>query len=293
LSEGEQKTIPREKNDTTYFNLFPTFFVNYEASPQHTLGISYSRRLNRPSYWQLNPFETTLDAYTFERGNPYLTPAYTHNLQFSHTYSQSLMTRIVYRHTTDMMLQEVVEDAATQRYGWIYNNFGKNKLIYAMVNYSKTLLKIWTVDFTVMGFHSINTSQRATGEFTNNGSAIYVQLNNDITITPTLSAEVTGMYSSKERLGYYVVRPSGNLSFGLRQILFNNKLTVSLTVNDILNTNGIKLHQRFDNVDLSIVNQLDLQYANLTLRYNFGSTTVRAARNKTTGIEDEASRAGR
>ena len=286
-SKGEQKTTG-EVNDTAYFNLFPTFFVNYQPSQRHNFGLSYNRRLNRPDYYVLNPFELAFDAYTFRRGNPNLSPAYTHNLQLSYTFAQSLMTRLGYSHTTDLITEVPVEDANTQRTGLIPQNFGRNQQFYGMVNYRKQIVKIWTANLTIQGGYTKNTSN----EFVSKGSSFYTQLNNNIIITPTLSAEVTGMYRSGGHQGYMVFRPSGNLSFGLRQTLLKNKMTLSLTVNDILYTTSSNYRSQYENVDYSMIFHQDSRYVNLTLRYNFGSSTVRAARNKQTGIEDETTRAG-
>ena len=290
-TQGDQKTTG-EVNDTSYFNLFPTLFVNYQASPKHTLGLSYSRRLSRPGFFHLNPFEITIDAYSFQKGNPDLTPAYTHNVQLSHTFAQSLMTRIAYSHTTDLIMQAPVVDAETHRTGLIPRNFGKNQNVSLMANYRKQIVKIWMANLTVQGAYLINTSDEASGEFVNKGSSFVVQLGNNITITPTLSAEVTGMYMSGMRQGYMVIQSMGNFSVGLRQMLLKNKMTLSLTINDILNTQKQRVSAQYGNVNYAAFGYNDTRYANLTLRYNFGSTTVRAARNKQSGIEDETTRAG-
>jgi len=291
FSKGEQKTTG-EVNEVTYFDLFPTFFVNYNASQRHIFGLSYSRRLSRPNFRDLNPFEITVDAYSFTKGNPDLTPAYTHNLQLSHTFAQSLMTRVSYSHTTDLiMLAPVTDDGPPQRYGVVRNNFGKSQNISAMANYRKQILKIWTANLTVQGAYTINTSDETSGEYVNRGGMFFAQLNNNITITPTLSAEVTGFYQSTARMGYFVIQPMGNFSIGLRQTLLKNKMNLSLTVNDILYTSREKGYARYENVNYSLYVGQDSRHVNLTLRYNFGSTTVRAARNKSTGIEEEASRA--
>ena len=291
-SEGEQKTTG-EVNNKSYFDLFPTFFVNYETSQKHTFGLSYSRRLSRPNFTNLNPFEVTTDAYFFIKGNPNLMPSYTHSVQLSHTFAQGLMTRVGYSHTTDMIMQAPVEDATTQpqRTGIIYQNFGKNQNVNVMINYRKQVVKFWTTNMTVQGAYQTNTSQEASGEFTNEGTSFTAQLSNNITITPTLSAEVTGMYMSKMRYAHYIMQPQGNFSVGLRQSLLKNKMVVSLTINDILYTSIQKGGAKYENVNYSYVMEQDTRYVNLTLRYNFGSTTVRAARNKSTGIEEEASRA--
>ena len=285
-SNGKQKTTG-EVNDTTYFNLFPTFFVNYQAQ-KHNFGLSYSRRLSRPNFDALNPFEIILDAYTFRIGNPYLTPAYTHNVQLSHMIG-TLMSRVGYSSTTDLIMQLTpVKDAATQRTGLMPVNFGRNQNISMMVNYRKQISKIWTANLMVSGAYLINTSN----EFVNKGNMFYVQQSNNITITPTLSAEITGLYRSRARQAYFVMQPVGNFSIGLRQMLLKNKMTLSLTINDILLTSTERVRAEYETVDYSMVIKQDSRYINLTLRYNFGSTTVKAARNKSTGIEDEASRAG-
>ncbi|MDR2887185.1 MAG: TonB-dependent receptor [Bacteroidales bacterium] len=290
-SEGKQMTTG-EVNDTSYFNLFPTLFVNWQASEKHTLGLSYSRRLSRPGYGQLNPFEIAIDAYSFRAGNPNLMPAYTHNVQLSHTFAQGFMTRIGYSHTTDLIILTPVEDAATQRYGLVDKNFGKSQNINAMVNYRKQIAKVWTASLFVQGAYQIGTSNEASGRFVNEGGSLIVQLNNNLTITPTLSAEVTGMYMSGMRMGYFVLEPMGGLSAGLRQTLLKNKMTLSLNVSDILYTSNEKASAKYENVNNSIFIETDRRYVNLTLSYNFGSATVKAARSKSTGIEEEKNRAG-
>ena len=288
---SEQKTTG-EKNDTTYFNLFPTFFVSYQASQKHNFGISYSRRLNRPGYSELNPFEVAIDAYSFTRGNPNLKPSYTHNVQISHLFTPNWMTRIGFTNATDVIVLIPIVDDATQRYGTTRGNFAKTQALSAMLNYRKQLVEKWMVNLTAQGVYSNNTSNEASSKFVNKGGSLTVQLYNNLVITPALSAEITGMYISGMRMGYLVVQPQGNFSAGLRQQLLKNKMTLSLTVNDILFTSIDKISARYENVNYTLYNARDSRYVNLTLRYNFGSTTVRAARNKQTGIEDETSRAG-
>ena len=145
---------------------------------------------------------------------------------------------------------------------------------------------------TVQGSYLINTTAVTSGEYVSEGVSFTAQLNNSITITPTLSAEVTGMYMAGMRQGYFVFKPMSNLSVGLRQMLLKNKMTLSLNINDILNTQGTKVSAQYDNVNYNFREKWDSRFVNLTLRYNFGSTTVRAARNRTTGIEEETNRAG-
>jgi len=286
-SKGEQKTTG-EVNETSYFDLFPTFFVNYRASQKHNLGLSYSRRLSRPSYGYLNPFEIINNAYSFHRGNPDLKPAYRNNVQFSYMFGQNLMTSIFYGSINDLIYFTPVEDDATQRFGTTYINFGRYQNISGSINYRHQIVKIWTASLFIDGGYIISTS----GDFVNKGFAYWVSLNNTINLTPTLSAELSGRGNSRVHRGYIVVEPAVSFSVGLRQVLLKNKMSISVTVNDLFFTDKEKVNSLYENINYSMVSQYDSRYVNLTLRYNFGSTTVRAARSKQTGIEDETTRAG-
>ncbi|MGN6510211.1 MAG: TonB-dependent receptor domain-containing protein, partial [Chitinophaga sp.] len=100
--KGNSVTL-KQLNDTTYLNFFPSIFFSYSASKDHQWGLSFSRRLQRPSYDDLNPFEFYLDRYTKAGGNPNLRPQYSSNFDLTHTFKSFLCTAIGYSHTTDML----------------------------------------------------------------------------------------------------------------------------------------------------------------------------------------------
>jgi len=68
-----------------YFNLFPSFHLGKEIS-HHQFGLSYSRRINRPTEWQLSPLLYASDRFFLRRGNPNLQPEYLDAIEFSYTY---------------------------------------------------------------------------------------------------------------------------------------------------------------------------------------------------------------
>ena len=57
---------------------------------KHNLSFTYSRRLERPNYKDLNPFENYLDQYTFEKGNPFLNPQYSDAFGLSYAMGRQL-----------------------------------------------------------------------------------------------------------------------------------------------------------------------------------------------------------
>lgn len=70
--------------------------------------MSYGRRIDRPNYQDLNPFFYFLDKYTYQVGNPYLRPQFSHNIELTHTFKGILNSSINYSTTNDI-LQDVLE----------------------------------------------------------------------------------------------------------------------------------------------------------------------------------------
>ncbi|MDR1675639.1 MAG: TonB-dependent receptor [Tannerella sp.] len=289
-SQGKQRTTGAV-SDSSYFNIFPTLFVNY-APDDYTLSFSYSRRLSRPSYGQLNPFEIKLDAYSYTAGNPDLTPNYRHLFEWSYINKHNLMVSLSYNYSTDLIVQTpVADDRGDQiRYGWIPTNFGTRINFGGMANYRFSPVKRWTVNSMVQAAYVINRSGDAAEEFTNDGLLAFVFLNNTFNLGRGFSAELNGFYGS-QRTGYVKTDPYATLSTGLRKSLLKNKLMISLNVNDVFYTAPSWVSSKYRNVNLRIFEDNDSRSASLSLRYSFGSDKVKASRRRTSGIEEEAGRA--
>jgi hypothetical protein len=290
LSSGEQRTTGAV-SDSSYINLFPSLFINYRPD-SHTLGISYSRRISRPSYGQLNPFEIKMDAYSYIAGNPYLTPAYTHNVQLSYSYKQYLMARLSYSHVSDMIVNAPVASGEDARYGIIPINFGRNQSFSGMVNYRISPAKWWVANLMVNATYATNNSgQEQEDEYLSRGFSYNISLNNSFVLPYGFSAEISGFYVFGLKQGYFVLEPIGNISAGIRKSLLDNKLMISLNVNDLFYTYNERVSAQYGNINYKVVNDRDSRSAALSLRYSFGSDKVKASRRRTSGIEEEAGRA--
>ncbi|MGZ8509344.1 MAG: TonB-dependent receptor domain-containing protein, partial [Chitinophagaceae bacterium] len=88
-----------------YTNLFPNVGLSYSANEKNQFNFSYSRRITRPDYDDLNPFVFFLDSLTYGQGNPYLQPQFTNNFEASHTFNKFLTTTLNYTQTDDIITQ--------------------------------------------------------------------------------------------------------------------------------------------------------------------------------------------
>ncbi|NNK90458.1 MAG: TonB-dependent receptor [Saprospiraceae bacterium] len=97
-------------NKIDYFNLFPSGHVNYNFTDKSALQLSYSRRVRRPRFWDLNPFFTFSDNRNFFSGNPYINPQFTDSYelgQIQYWDDVSLSASMFYR-TTDASIQRTL-----------------------------------------------------------------------------------------------------------------------------------------------------------------------------------------
>jgi hypothetical protein len=289
IFKGEQRTTGAV-NDSSYLNLFPTLYFNYR-SDNYSLGISYSRRLRRPSYGQLNPFEIKTDAYTYYEGNPYLTPNYRHMIELNYSNSHNLMVNLTYNLSTDLIVSApIMKEDDGLRYGTRPINFGKRINIGGMIYYRISLFKWWITNLMVDAAYITNRSEELSGTFKNDGLGVYLSSNNSYSFGKGISAELNGYYH-KPIVGYYVTAPYGSLSAGIRKSLLDGKLMISLNVNDIFHTMIEDAVANYGRINYKTRNDQDTRNIVLSLRYNFGSSTVKASRRRSLGIEDEMGRA--
>lgn len=144
-----------EINDRSYTNLFPSGFLNYKLGGENSLQASYSRRIRRPRFWDLNPFFTFTDRRNFFSGNPDLDPEFTNSYEFGHLKyweSGNIGSSIYYRHTTDKINRIQTQDIENQTTVRRPENIGTEDNIGIEFIFAYTGIKDVRVDGSVNGF---------------------------------------------------------------------------------------------------------------------------------------------
>lgn len=287
-ANGNQKTTG-ETFKLSYTQLFPTLFLQYTASEKNSWSVNYGRRIRRPDYESLNPFVEFLDRYTYEQGNPYLRPQFSHNVELTHTYKGFLNTTLNYTNTNNI-IQQVLEQnteknetyvkqaniAKQQQIGLAVSAFKQIKNfsgnIYANVYYNqfKGIVSNAPVDFglTTVMF---------------NGSVSYK-------FKKGWNTEVSGFYRTPGMEGVFRIESLGMLNLGASKSLFNNKATIRLNVRDVLWTQRAKGTIRFGDIDTKFQQHSDTRTANISFTYRFTKGKVNGGRQKKGGAGDEESR---
>ncbi|NJO87410.1 MAG: TonB-dependent receptor [Lewinella sp.] len=106
---------PTKSTNAIISTSFPLPHFNYELPGQNAVQISYSRRVQRPRFWDLNPFFTFTDNRNFFSGNPNLDPEFSHSIELGHLKyfgKGSLSSSLYYRHTEGVVQRIRTVDAA-------------------------------------------------------------------------------------------------------------------------------------------------------------------------------------
>ncbi|HBX63177.1 MAG TPA: hypothetical protein DEG63_08885, partial [Flavobacteriaceae bacterium] len=96
---------PKNNYEKTYDGLYPTAYLMYQSSENHSFTLNYSRRVDRPFIWYLNPRRMKQNEYNYSEGNPNLTPSNSNNFELEHAYKDLLVTSLYYRNANDLFEQ--------------------------------------------------------------------------------------------------------------------------------------------------------------------------------------------
>jgi outer membrane receptor protein involved in Fe transport len=276
--------------DRSYLEFFPSVFLSQKVGKDHQLAYSYSRRIDRPSYQDLNPFVYFLDLYTYFQGNPFLKPQFTNSFQVSHTYKGGFTTTLGYSHTKDVFTQVTIQDDETQITKATMTNLDTRKNYNLGLSLPIPVAKWWSTNNNVNVFYNQFQSTFLNERLDNSQLALNFNTNHTFILPKDFTAEVSGFYNSPFVEGILRGRSMYAIGFGLQKTFMNKKASLKLNVNDVFNTMRFRGAINYANMDLRIFNKWESRQARVTFNYRFGKGDVKPARRRSTGTESEQNR---
>ncbi|MET0392934.1 MAG: outer membrane beta-barrel protein [Chitinophagaceae bacterium] len=302
---GEQTNIRTEQRkgnirfDSSYFQLFPSAFFNYKLRDNQVLGVSVSRRIDRPGYSQLNPFLFLIDVTTYATGRPGLLPQLTWSYELSYTL-KSLNITLGYSHTKDN------QDIAIARFRDVFPAIPSddNVTVQVPINLSSSdyygltisaplkVTKWWNMINNANVYYN-HFNGYLGGTTLNNGQpAADLRTSNTFTFSNGWTAELNASFNSGGQAGFMVLDPRWALAAGVQKTLQQGKGTLRFNVTDIFWTNLPKAVITYDNYIEKWHAYRETRVATISYTYRFGNNKVQAARRRTTASEEERQRAG-
>ncbi|QHV94776.1 TonB-dependent receptor [Spirosoma endbachense] len=276
-----------------YFQLFPSVFLKQSLSKTHDLSVSLSRRIDRPTYNQLNPFRAYIDATTYFSGNPSLFPQLSYNVELTHTFKQKFITSISYSRT-DQPIISVVQPApeGNRQAVSTFQNLTRSDYYGLTMTIPVQPTSWWSMDNNLVAYYQRFIGELA-GTSLNAGLPAYtINCTNTFTLGHGWTADLTGNYQSHQLYGFLDIQPLGQLNIGLQKSMWNKKGTLKLNMTDIFYTSPFHATSEYANYREQFNQRQDTRVATASLTYRFGNDTLTPSRRRTGGAEDEKRRAG-
>ena len=280
---------PDNNHDTSYLNLFPSGAITWNINKNNTLNLTYSRRIDRPSYQDLNPFENKLDELTYEKGNAFLKPQYTDDIELTHTLMGFLNTNIGYSYVTNYATQ--VTDTIGNATYIQQQNLATQKIYSFSVGSPLPIKKWWNgyanVWYNYQVFDGKVTNKPVHTELPMWGA--YMQ--NTFTLGKDYSAELSGWYNGSSVWGAtWITKPQGGMDMGVQKQFWEKKASLKLSLTDVFLTEPWKANSDFGGLKVNAGGAWESRTFRVNFTYRFGNSNVKASRQRETGLESESKR---
>lgn len=272
-----------------YLDFFPNAVIGYTINESHALALSYTRRIDRPSYQDLNPFENKIDQMTYEKGNAFLRPQYANNIELSYTFKSMVNLTLGYSHVKDYATQITDTINSNATFIQVQNIAGQNVYTIGLgspipiAKWWNGYVNVWYNYQTVKGTFNKTTLDLA-------GSTYGAYIQNTFTLGKGFSAEVGGWFSGEGIEGTWEYKAMGSLDVGIQKRFLGDRASVKVSVSDLLRTTKFRGYNSYGGARIDVNQQNENQMLRLNFSYRFGSNEIKGARQRKTASESEGRR---
>ncbi|GHV43254.1 TonB-dependent receptor [Bacteroidia bacterium] len=267
----------QQTNDKNYEKLFPTAYLSYQHNENHTFSIDYSRRIQRPDYWYLNPARWYDNLNSYSSGNPFIQPAFVQNFDFSHTFKNLLTTQISYYYAADIYNNQL-RRFENDNIIFFFDNYGTGQGFSFSENLNCNITKWWENSTSFDIWFPKQTLYSDFQDFMTDESyfGAYFSTNNTFVLNKakTLSVELYFDYEFSQKSKNFSLKSSYDLSIGAKYQLFDKKLQLALLFSDIFRADLHSFNMTTQNVYQTYSQYFDTRFVRLTVTCKLGNSKI-------------------
>ena len=269
-------TTTQERFENDYFSVFPSAFVTYQLQESQTgrkqVKLSYSKRVNRPNTWQLNPFDDLQDPLSRRIGNPYLSPEYIHSMEASYiqfTGPASLTLTPYYRKTVNQIRwHEFLNDEGVSIV--TFENFASSDSWGAEAIGTLRLSSILNAHGSFNAFRMRTDGSNVESDLGNEAWGWSMRGNTTLNVQRGLAVQLSYFYRAPMEIENGRIGAFSMFNVGVRQQLLGERASLSLQVRDPFDTMGMNTIRETDRFYQESFRSFNARQLNLTFTYNFG-----------------------
>ncbi len=222
--DGTLITASKTFSNKYPFSLFPSAYLTYKLTEKQDMQLNYSRKINRPNFFQLIPFIDYTDSLNLSRGNPNLVPEFTNLIELAYqnqiSNGHNLLTTVYFKNTENLIA----------RYQTLEPNPNPAKadsvLISTYANASKTytygleiisrdkITKWWDLTSNLNLYNSTIKAGNLPGGVNSDQVSWFIKLNNTFKLPKNYSIQLSGDYQAKTLIASGGRGGGGGMFFG-------------------------------------------------------------------------------
>ncbi len=292
-SDGTVNKSSKQTFERNYTDFFPSASVTFNKNPMSQWGISYSRRIDRPAYQDLNPFEFKLDEYTFQKGNTSLKPQYSNIFSLTNTYKYKLTTSLSYTHVNDLFTQ-LVDTTENSKSFITQKNLASQDVVAMNISYP-FMYKSYMAFMNLSGNYSKYQADFGGGNRKVDLNAftlsLYMQHSLKFGKKKDWTGEVSGFYVSPSVWeGTFESKAMWSMDAGLQKTVLKGKGNLKVSVSDVFFTMKWKGESNFAGQQTIASGNWESRQLRTSFTWRFGNSQVKAARERKDASEEEKKR---
>ncbi|MFS4492688.1 outer membrane beta-barrel protein [Maribacter sp. 2308TA10-17] len=277
-TKGELDTESGPK-ENSYLEFFPSASVQYAPSKKHQFGLSYFRRIERPRYNRINPFQQFISNNSVTEGNPDLLPGTRNWLSAEYTFDRDYSITFFYLKWRNLNQQLAFQDNENNLLRYVFSNLELREGYGLDATINKDISKAWDFYLFLSAYNSKDRfTDLDTGQIITNGLwSGFIRLNNSFTFLQdrSLVADLNFAYFAPRIFGN-AKRDSYNfLNLRFRKTIWNKNASISLGIEDIFNQGNKFTSRQFLNQNNSSLYRPENRLLTFGFRSKFGNVRIK------------------
>ncbi|MBM7417724.1 MULTISPECIES: TonB-dependent receptor domain-containing protein [Chryseobacterium] len=255
-----------------YLKWLPSFSASYAFNKSSELSLSYSRKITRPVFSQLNPFRFYYSPLNYWIGNPYLQPSFTNQIKAAYRY-KNWVTAFTIGKETDVMTRYPIYDPKTNVLEFLGTNLPYRNFASLEMNFPIKIAKWWNINTQLAGYYNYELRPYLDEVFALKIYNYEMRLNQIFSLPKGYTLNIFSNYESKTGNSLYIIKSRYTVDISVQKSWLDNKLNMKISFNNIFDSYDQRLEFRHKQImDTRFTHWWDTQKLILSLSYNFGSS---------------------
>jgi len=271
-----------------YLEWLPSFSTSYIFNKSNELSLSYSRKITRPVFSQLNPFRVYYSPLNYWIGNPYLQPSFTSQIKLTYRY-KSWVTSFIAGKEKDVMTRYPIYNPETNVLEYLGANLPYRKFASIETSFPVKLTKWWSVTTQLAGYYNDEYRPYLDEVFALKVYNYEVRVNQVFSLPKGYTVNIFANYESKTGNSLYIIKPRYTVDLSIQKSWFDNTLNTKIGYNNIFDSYNQQLEFRHKQImDNRLVHWWDSSRLILSIGYSFGSSKYQTRELQKTEEENRA-----